>query len=105
MTAEPEFAIEDDYKIINVAIKIDQQVQYRVGSADFLGANAVTREKLMESFLKPGDVFDQTRLEEFFKVNRVILPADTTTDDVQIARDVKTKTVAISFDLRTCPPN
>ena len=56
MTPEPDFAIED-YKIINVAIKIDQQVQYRVGSVEFLGANAVTREKLMESFLKPGDVF------------------------------------------------
>jgi outer membrane protein assembly factor BamA len=105
MTPEPDFAIEDDCKIINVAIKIDQQVQYRVGSVEFLGANAVTREKLKESFLKPGDVFDQTRLEEFFKVNRAILPADTTTDDVQITRDGKTKTVAISFDLRTCPPN
>jgi outer membrane protein assembly factor BamA len=105
MTPEPAFAIEDDYKIINVAIKVDQQVQYRVGSVEFLGANAVTREKLMESFLKPGDVFDQTRLEEFFKVNRAILPADTTRDDVQITRDGKTRTVAILFDLWTCPPD
>jgi outer membrane protein assembly factor BamA len=103
MTSQPEFAIEDDRKIINVGIKIDEQVQYRVGSVEFLGVNAVTRERLMGSFLKPGDVFDGTRLDEFFKVNRAILPEDTTTDDVQITHDAKTKTVAVSFDLRTCP--
>lgn len=45
-----------------MVIKIDRQVQYRVGSVEFLGVNAVRREQLMESFLKPGDVFDQTRL-------------------------------------------
>jgi len=103
MTAASDFEIDEAHETIDMVIKIDQQVQYRVGSVEFLGVNAVRREQLMESFLRPGDVFDQTRLEEFFRVNRAILASDTTTDDVQITRDGKTKTVAISFDLRTCP--
>lgn len=105
MTAEPDTEIDEAHKTIDMVIKIDQGLQYRVGSIEVLGVNTVTREKLMESFLKPGDVFDGTRLEEFFKINRTILSADATTDDVKITRDVRTKTVVISFDLRTCPPN
>jgi hypothetical protein len=58
---------------------------------------------LAESLPKPGEVFDGTRLEEFFKVNRAILPSDVSRDDVNVGRDPKTKTVAILFDFRTCP--
>ena len=60
----------------DLVVKIDQQVQSRVGSIEFLGVNAVTREKLMESLPKPGEVFDRTKLDEFFKINRTILPPD-----------------------------
>jgi outer membrane protein assembly factor BamA len=105
MTAEPDTEIDETHETIDMVIKIDQGLQYRVGSIEVLGVNTVTREKLMESFLKPGEVFDGTQLEEFFKINRTILPADATTEDVKVTRDVRTKTVAISFDLRTCPSN
>jgi hypothetical protein len=63
-----------------------------------------TREKLMESLPKPGEIFDGTRLDDFFKVNRAILPSDASKDDVNIKRDLKTRTVAILFDFRTCSP-
>jgi hypothetical protein len=59
---------------------------------------------LMESLPKPGEIFDGTRLEEFFKVNQPILPSDVSRDDVNVKHDPKTKTVAILFDFRTCPP-
>jgi len=67
-------------------LKIDQQTQYRVGSIEFLGVNTVTREKLLESLPKPGEIFDGTRLDEFFKVSRAILPSDASKDDVNIKR-------------------
>jgi len=105
MTVEPDFQIDEDHNIIDMVLKIDQQAEYRVGGIEFLGVNAVTREKLMKSLPKPGDVFDGTRLEEFFKVNQAILPSDVSRDDVNIKRDLKSKTVAILFDLRTCPPD
>ncbi len=103
MTPEPDTEVDEDRKTIDLVVKIDQQVQYRVGSIEFLGVNAVTREKLMESLPKPGEVFDRTKLDEFFKVNRTILPPDVSRDDVNVERDNKMRTVRILFDLRVCP--
>lgn len=104
MTPEPATEVDDDSRTIDLVIKIDQQVQYRVGSIEFLGVNSLTREKLMESLPKPGEVFDRTKLEEFFRLNRAILPFDASEDDLNVKRDLKTRTVAILFDFRTCPP-
>ena len=105
MTPEPDTEIDNDRRTIDLVLKIDQQVQYRVGSIEFLGVNAVTREKLVETLPKPGAVFDRTKLDEFFKVNRTILPSDVSRDDVTVRRDPKSKTVAILFDFRNCPPH
>lgn len=103
MTPEPGTEVDEDRKTVDLVIKIDQQVQYRVGSIEFLGVNAATREKLMESLPKPGGVFDGTKLDEFFKVNRTILPQDVSRNDVTVGRDNKMGTVRIVFDLRVCP--
>ena len=103
MTPGPDFEIDEAHESIDMVVKIDQQAQYRVGSIEFLGVNTVTRGKLMESLPKPGEIFDGTRLDEFFKVSRAILPSDASKDDVNIKRDLKTRTVAILFDFRTCP--
>ena len=103
MVPEPKFKIDEGHQIIDLVFRIDQGTQYRVGSIEFLGVNSVTREKLMESLSKSGDIFDAARLEVFFKVNRATLPSDASRDDVKITRDVRTKTVALLFDFRTCP--
>jgi outer membrane protein assembly factor BamA len=103
MTPEPETQVDEERRTFDLVIRIDQQVQYRVGSIEFLGMNATTREKLMESLSKPGEIFDSTKLNEFFKVNRAILPPDASRDDVNVERDNKTRTVKILFDFRGCP--
>ena len=103
MTPEPQTQVDDDRGTIDMVVKVDQQAQYRVGSIEFLGVDTVTREKLMESLPKPGEVFDTAKLNEFFKVNRAILPPDVSRDDVRVRRDNKARTVAITFDLTTCP--
>jgi outer membrane protein assembly factor BamA len=105
MTAEPDFQIDEDHNIIEMVLKVDQQAEYRVGDIEFVGVNALTKEKLMKSLPKPGDIFDGTRLEEFFKANQAILPSDVSRDDVNVKRDLKSKTVDILFDFRTCPPH
>jgi len=64
----------------------------------------VTQEKIDGITSKPGEIFDGTRLDDFFKVNRAILPSDASKDDVNIKRDLKTRTIAILFDFRTCSP-
>jgi len=103
MAFEPEIQVDDERGTIDLVIKIDQQLQYRVGSIEFLGVDSMTREKLSESLPKPGEVFDTGKLNEFFRVNRAILPSDASRDDVSVRRDLKARTVAISFDFRTCP--
>lgn len=105
MTPEPETQVDDDRKTVDLVVKIDQQVQYRVASIEFLGVSTVTREILLQSLPKAGEVLDTTRLNEFFKVNKAILPSDVSRDDVTIRRDNKARTVAISFDFRSCPSN
>ena len=102
-TPEPDTAVDDDRQTIDLVIKIDQQVQYRVESVEFLGVNAATRERLMQSLPNPGEVFDATRLNEFFKLNRTILPPDASREDVTVERQNKQRTVRILFDLRVCP--
>ena len=103
MGSEADTQVNDDSRTIDMVIKIDQQMQYRVGSIEFLGVSAVTQERLMKSLPKPGDVFDASKLNEFFKVNRTILPPDASRDDVRVERDNKMRTVRIVFDLRVCP--
>ena len=102
-TAEPETQVDEERRTVDLVVKIDQQVQYRVGTIEFLGVDSMTREKLSESLPKPGEVFDSTKLNGFFKVNRTILPSDASWEDVNVRRDPKTRTVAIVFDFWTCP--
>jgi len=103
-TTGPDLEVDEDRETVDMVLKIDQRIQYRIGSIEILGPNIATREKLMESLPKIGEIFDGTRIEEFFKVNRAILPPDVSREDVNVSRDVKNRTVAILFDLWTCPP-
>jgi outer membrane protein assembly factor BamA len=105
MTAEPVLDIDEADETIDMVIKVDQQVQYHIGSIELLGVNAASQHKLLESLPKSGEIFDGTRMEDFFKVNRATLPPDVSGDDVNVSRDLKPRTVAILFDLRTCPPH
>jgi outer membrane protein assembly factor BamA len=102
MTAEPVIEIDEAHEAIDIVLKINQEAQYRVGSIEFLGVNTATQQKLLESLPKSGQIFDSTRLDDFFKMNQAILPPDASRDDVSFNRDLKSKAVAISVDLRTC---
>jgi len=105
MTPEPDTEVDEARETVNLVIRIDQQVQYRVGSVEFLGMNAAMQERLAGSLPRHGEVLDRDRLEEFFKANRAILPSDVSRDDMSIRRDTKARTVAIFFDFRTCSTN
>jgi outer membrane protein assembly factor BamA len=105
MTAGPILAIDDAHETIDMVLKISQEAQYRIGSIEVLGVNAATQQKLLDSLPRSGQIFDGTRMDDFLKVNRAILPSDASRDDVNISRDLKARTVAILFDFRTCSPH
>jgi hypothetical protein len=102
-TDEVETAFDDEHKSVGTVVRISPGTPYRVGSVEFLGVNAATREKLLKSLPKSGEVFDSSWLYEFFTVNRAILPPDASSDDVTINRDGRSQTVTIVVDLRECP--
>lgn len=103
MTTEPEFKMDDDRKTIDLLLKIKEEAQYRVVAIDFRGVNNGTRKKLMDSLPEPGEVFDKTKLDSFFQVNRGTLPPDASRDDVTVEQNTKMRTVRILFDFRECP--
>ena len=59
-TPEPDFEVDEDRKIIDIILKLDEQIQYRIGNIEILGPNVATRDKLIESLPKIGDIFDAT---------------------------------------------
>jgi outer membrane translocation and assembly module TamA len=103
MVSEPNPVMDETHQRIDLVFRIDQGVQYHVGSIEFLGVSKVSREKMMMLLPKLGEVFDGLRLEEFIRKNRTILPPDASRDDVNVKLDVRAKTVALLFDFRTCP--
>lgn len=105
MTTGPEFEIDETHETIDMVLKINQEAQYRIGSIELLGVNAATQQNLLKSLPKSGEIFDGTRIEDFLKVNRSILPPDVSRDDVDVSRDLKARTVAILFDFRACLPH
>jgi outer membrane protein assembly factor BamA len=105
MTAGPILAIDDAHETIDMVLKISEEAQYRIGSIEVLGVNTPTQQKLLDSLPRSGQIFDGTRMDDFLKVNRAILPSDASRDDVNISRDLQARTVAILFDFRTCSPH
>jgi len=104
MTAEPEFAIDDTQKIVDLTIRIDEQKQYYVKEVRFLGVDQKLEEKLKAAFPRSTGIFDPSLLEEFFKKNRNILPSNASLDDdVEFHRNTKEGTLSIVFDFRPCP--
>ena len=52
----------------------------------------------------PGMVFSNKLVEDFYKQNKAILPADASPrEDTTITQEARTHTVAIQFDFRGCP--
>ena len=104
MTAEPEFAIDDTRKIVDVTLRIDEQKQYYVRGVQFLGVDQKLEKKLRAEFPKSLWPFNPERLESFFKKNRGILPPDASLgDDMETYRDTKNGELRIIFDFRPCP--
>jgi hypothetical protein len=104
MTAEPEFKIDDLKKVIDITILIDEQKQYWLGAVEFLGVDPAVKAKLEASIRGSGRIFDSSRLDQFFRTNRGLLPPNASLeDDLSIQRNTKEGTVSLRFDFRPCP--
>jgi outer membrane protein assembly factor BamA len=94
---------EDPKKIVDVLIKIDEGVQYRIGSLDMLGLPKKAEDLLM-SQLQPGSVFDLNLFNTLLKENPDLFENEAIArKHTQMKWDSKSATVAIILDFR-CQP-
>ena len=57
----------------------------------------------LRSMIKPGDLFNDDVVREFFEEKKSLLPADASLDDLKIQKNVKEGTASLRFDFFTCP--
>ena len=101
----PDVHIDDARQAISVVMQLEEGHQFRVGSVQILGLiydQSPTHVLKLE--IKPGMVFSNKLVEDFYKQNKAILPADASSrEDTTITQEARTHTVAIRFDFRGCP--
>ena len=103
-TAEPEFDINDESKVIDVTFRLDLQKQYRIREIEFWGVNPMVEQRLRASYQQSGEVFNKRTLEQFLQESKTYIPEDVEPDEVvSIHRDTSGGVIGIVFDFRTCP--
>lgn len=101
VTTEPEFKIDDAKKTIDVSILVHEGKQYIVNDLQFRGVDPKLEARLRSKLPRRSWLFNSAVLENFFKANRSVLPADASPeDDVEFHRDTRDGTVALVFDFR-----
>ncbi len=99
---EAETSVDGDHTHIKVVLKMDEGIQFRVGTVQIFGLDQKT-ENLLRSLLEPGQIFNGHLLHEFMKENKSLLPADASpAQNIQVQRNTVTGTVDIIIDFRRC---
>ncbi len=101
-TAIPMFDEDDAHERASLLIQIDEGPQFRYGKITILGLDPGT-ERTLESVVRPGDVFNETSIDQFYEQNKAVLPLDASPADIRLRRNSSESTVDATFDFRTCP--
>lgn len=101
-TATPEMDADPRRQRISIVMELQEGPQFRVGKMKVLGLEPST-ENLLKSKLKPGDLFNFQVVDDFYKENKALLPADASTVDDQLQLDARKGTVDLLLDFRSCP--
>jgi outer membrane protein insertion porin family len=102
-TAEPDFDIHDDKKIINLTLRFDEQSQYYVHRIEFSG-NTTTRDKVIrrELLIDEGQLFNKRAWEvSILRLNQLDYFEKIEADKaVEIRRNTKNHTVDLNLKLK-----
>jgi outer membrane protein assembly factor BamA len=92
---------DDDSRQVSLTLEIDQEQQFRIGKVEIFGLKPKL-EKTLRSQFKPGDVFNQGAINEFYAHYKSALPPGASPKDIQTHHE--NQTVSLVFDFRPCPP-
>lgn len=104
VTSVPEVQIDEANRRISLMIDVDEGKQFRVSSTKVVGLEHGPAPTLLQRWpIQPGDVYNTSRVEQFFKENAALLPAGAN-PEFQISRklDEQKGTVALILDFRSC---
>lgn len=98
----PNFQMDNHDDRISLFVMLDQGDQYRVGKIVALGFGPAGK-KMLNSKIKPGDVFDWNVVRNFYARFSWLMPPDASVRDDQIDWNPKTSRVNLVLDFRACP--
>jgi outer membrane protein insertion porin family len=101
-TAEPEFDVHDDTKVVNLTLQFDQQKQFFVRRIEFSG-NTTTRDKVIrrELLLDEGQVFNNRLWElSILRLNQLGYFDTIKPESADLKRNVKAGTVDITLKVK-----
>lgn len=104
-SAEPNFDVNDETRRVSLMLVLDQQKQYHIDKVEVSGLDART-ESLLRSMIKPGDVFNNDVVKQFFVENKSVLPSNASPEqNLEIKKNVRDGIASLRFDFFTCPAN
>lgn len=103
-TASPDLHVDNAQRRVSVLMELGEEKQFRVGKIEILGLDPKIVNSVLKTKLRQGDIFNSKLIEDFYKDNKSVLPADASSnDDTVIKQDPQKGTVAIVFDFQACP--
>jgi hypothetical protein len=101
---DPSSAYDEKNSLVNILMKMDEGKQYHVRTLYIEGLDPNTLQ-LLESQLRPGQVFDQPSFRRFFVEHRAALPTNISIGDaIQVKIDGASSGVDIVVDFSAPSP-
>ncbi len=103
-TSVPDTQIDEANRRISLVIDVDEGKQFRVSSTEVVGLeHGLARTLLQRWPIQPGEVYNTSLVEQFFKENAALLPAAANPENqVSCKIDEQHSTVALILDFRAC---
>lgn len=103
-TASPNIQIHREDRSLSILFECGEDKQFRVGTVEAFGFDSKVSHHNLIIKLKPGDIFNNDLIKEFYNDNKSILPPDVhPSGDTYVKQNPLDNTVAIVFDVRACP--
>jgi len=100
---EPDTLICDEDSRIDLTLKVDEGISYRIGGIDLLGGQTEASRQLPLP-QSTGDPVDRILWRKFFEDNKSHFPAGATFESsIKMTRNTRDSTIRIALDFQSCP--
>jgi outer membrane protein assembly factor BamA len=102
-TSVPDAVFDDEKKLINLDIYVDEGKQFYVGDINILGLDKTARTQMLQEFLlQPGQIYNQRLVELSMLRHGPAFPNCECGDRPALWLDERAAIVTLTFDFRSC---